>query len=93
MGVREIFQNFSKVIAIRNLGHNNIHRKFVGFRYELIESFSSNHPCFFFTPLAYKKFRKIHQSLVGSVVIDAELGREDHGSIPHNCDREGAGTT
>jgi hypothetical protein len=34
-----------------------------------------------------------NQSLVGSVVIDAELGREDHGSIPRNCDREGAGTT
>jgi hypothetical protein len=27
------------------------------------------------------------------VVIDAELGREDHGSIPRNCDREGAETT
>jgi hypothetical protein len=24
------------------------------------------------------------------MVIDAELGREDHGSIPHNCDREDA---
>jgi hypothetical protein len=34
-----------------------------------------------------------YQSLVGSVVIGAELGREDHGSIPRNCDREGAGTT
>jgi hypothetical protein len=34
-----------------------------------------------------------NQSLVGSVVIDAELGREDHGSIPRNCDREGAETT
>jgi hypothetical protein len=34
-----------------------------------------------------------NQSLVGSVVIGAELGREDHGSIPRNCDREGAGTT
>ncbi|MCI89833.1 hypothetical protein A2U01_0111122, partial [Trifolium medium] len=29
---------------------------------------------------------------VGSVVIDAELGREDHGSIPRNGDRERAGT-
>ncbi|PNX86112.1 DNA damage response protein wss1-like, partial [Trifolium pratense] len=29
---------------------------------------------------------------VGSVVIGAELGREDHGSIPGKCDREGAGT-
>jgi hypothetical protein len=24
----------------------------------------------------------LYQSLVGSVVIDAELGRKDHGSIP-----------
>jgi hypothetical protein len=23
------------------------------------------------------------------VVIDAEHGREDHSSIPHNCDQEG----
>ncbi|MCI37735.1 hypothetical protein A2U01_0058961, partial [Trifolium medium] len=27
------------------------------------------------------------------VVISAGLGREDHGSIPRNYDREGAGTT
>jgi hypothetical protein len=27
------------------------------------------------------------KSLVGSVVIGTELGREDHGSIPGNCDR------
>jgi hypothetical protein len=27
------------------------------------------------------------------VVIGAELGMEDHGSIPRNCDREGAETT
>ncbi|KAK2369722.1 hypothetical protein QL285_082838 [Trifolium repens] len=39
------------------------------------------------------KFRISYQSLVGSVVIGAELGRKDHGSIPRNCDREGAGTT
>ncbi|MCI16193.1 hypothetical protein A2U01_0037335, partial [Trifolium medium] len=26
-------------------------------------------------------------------VIGAELGRKDHGSIPRNCDQEGAGTT
>jgi hypothetical protein len=26
-------------------------------------------------------------------VIDAELDREGHGSIPRNGDREGAGTT
>jgi hypothetical protein len=25
------------------------------------------------------------------VVIGAELGRDDHGSIPRNCDREGSG--
>ncbi|WJX61997.1 hypothetical protein P8452_47042 [Trifolium repens] len=36
--------------------------------------------------------RWVNQSLVGSVVIGAELGREDHSSIPRNCDREGAGT-
>ncbi|MCI51687.1 hypothetical protein A2U01_0072931, partial [Trifolium medium] len=30
-----------------------------------------------------------NQSLVGSVVIDTELDREDHHSIPRNCDREG----
>ncbi|KAK2433326.1 intracellular ribonuclease LX [Trifolium repens] len=35
----------------------------------------------------------IYQSLVGSVVIDAELGREYHDLIPRNCNREGAGTT
>jgi hypothetical protein len=34
-----------------------------------------------------------YQSLVGSVVIGVELGREDHGSIPRNCDQEGDGTT
>jgi hypothetical protein len=28
-----------------------------------------------------------HQSLVGTVVIDAKFGRKDHGSIPHNCDQ------
>jgi hypothetical protein len=39
------------------------------------------------------KIMNNNQSLVGSVVIGAELGREDHGSIPRNCDREGAGTT
>jgi hypothetical protein len=33
------------------------------------------------------------QSLVGSVVIDAAFGSEDHGSTPRNCDRKGAGTT
>jgi hypothetical protein len=33
------------------------------------------------------------KSLVGSWVIDAELGRENHGSILHNCDREGAEIT
>ncbi|PNX81329.1 hypothetical protein L195_g037347 [Trifolium pratense] len=30
---------------------------------------------------------------VGSVVIDVELGRDDHSSIPHKCDQEGTGTT
>jgi hypothetical protein len=39
------------------------------------------------------KYNAINQSLFDLVVIGAELGRDDHGSIPHNCDREGAGTT
>jgi hypothetical protein len=30
-----------------------------------------------------------YQLLVGSMVIDADLGRENHGSIPCNCDRRG----
>jgi hypothetical protein len=34
-----------------------------------------------------------HQSLVGSVTVEAEFSRENHGSIPRNCDREGTGTT
>jgi hypothetical protein len=35
----------------------------------------------------------LYQLLVGSMVIGAELGREDRGSIPRNCNREGVGTT
>jgi hypothetical protein len=31
--------------------------------------------------------------IVGSVVIGTELGREDHGSIPRNCDQERAEPT
>jgi hypothetical protein len=27
------------------------------------------------------------------VVMVTEIGREDHGSIPHNCDQKGAETT
>ncbi|MCI30999.1 hypothetical protein A2U01_0052210 [Trifolium medium] len=34
-----------------------------------------------------------YQSFVGPVVIDAGLGREDHGLISGNCDRDEAGTT
>jgi hypothetical protein len=34
------------------------------------------------------KIYSSNQLLVGSVVISAELGREDHCSIPRNCDRE-----
>jgi hypothetical protein len=34
-------------------------------------------------------FKNIHLSLFSSVVIDAELDRKNHGSIPHNCDRKG----
>jgi hypothetical protein len=37
--------------------------------------------------------RKNILSLVGSVVIIAELGREDYGLISHNCNREEAETT
>jgi hypothetical protein len=36
------------------------------------------------------KLLQIDQLLVGSVVIDIELGREEHDSIP--CNREGAET-
>jgi hypothetical protein len=32
--------------------------------------------------------QKKHQLLVGLVMISAELGREDHSSIPHNYDQE-----
>jgi hypothetical protein len=39
------------------------------------------------------KMLLINQSLVGLVVIGAELGREDHSSIPRNCDRERNETT
>jgi hypothetical protein len=43
--------------------------------------------------MVFFKIDFINQSLVGSVVIDAELGREKHGSISRNCDRKGVGTT
>jgi hypothetical protein len=43
--------------------------------------------------LSFLKMWAFDQSLVGLVVIDIELWSEDHGSISHNCDREGAGTT
>jgi hypothetical protein len=32
----------------------------------------------------------INRSLIGSVMIDDELDREDHSSIPYNCDWERA---
>jgi hypothetical protein len=38
-------------------------------------------------------YRNNYQSLVGLVVIDAELAREDRGSIPRNYNREGAEIT
>jgi hypothetical protein len=38
-------------------------------------------------------YSKTYQSLVDSVMISAELDREGHDSISHNCDRERAGTT
>jgi hypothetical protein len=37
-----------------------------------------------------QSLKKIDESLVGSVMIRAEFGREDHSLIPQNCDREGA---
>jgi hypothetical protein len=43
--------------------------------------------------IIYVFTNNLHQSLLSSVVIDTELSREDHGLIPNNCDREGAGTT
>jgi hypothetical protein len=39
------------------------------------------------------KIYSLHQLLVGSVVIDDELGRKSYGSIPGNCDRKEVGTT
>jgi hypothetical protein len=41
----------------------------------------------------YLKWPKINQSLVDSVMIDVELGREDHDSTPYHYDRERAGIT
>jgi hypothetical protein len=38
------------------------------------------------------KLIQIDQLLVGSVVIDVELGRKEHDSIIRNCNREGVGT-
>jgi hypothetical protein len=35
----------------------------------------------------------VNQLLVGSVEIDPEFDSENHGSIPHNSDREEVGTT
>lgn len=61
---------------------------------------------FFKSPISFKSFfdslsrvipskknMHLNQSLVGSVVIDVELDREDHSLIPDNCDREEVGTT
>jgi hypothetical protein len=42
----------------------------------------------FFYQIRMVKWTDCNQSLVGSVVIDAELIKEDHNSIPRNCDRE-----
>ncbi|PNX63240.1 hypothetical protein L195_g061529, partial [Trifolium pratense] len=36
---------------------------------------------------AVSKDVSLHQLLVCLVVVDAELGRKDRGSISHNCDR------
>jgi hypothetical protein len=46
----------------------------------------------FYMDVEYEKLT-FYQSLVGSVVIDAELDREDHSSIPRNCDQKEAETT
>jgi hypothetical protein len=43
----------------------------------------------FFYQIRMVKWTDCNQSLVDSVVIDAELIKEDHNSIPRNCDREG----
>jgi hypothetical protein len=40
-----------------------------------------------------QSLKKIDESLVGSVMIRAEFGREDHRLIPQNCDWERAETT
>jgi hypothetical protein len=47
---------------------------------------------FFFNLNSRSNKGLIYQSLVGSVVIGAELGTEDHSSIPRNYDREGTET-
>jgi hypothetical protein len=43
------------------------------------------------TSMLRQNTSKCNQSLVVSVVIDAELGREDYGSILRNCN-QGVGT-
>jgi hypothetical protein len=37
--------------------------------------------------------KSLYQLLIGSVVIDTELDREDYDLIPRNWNRKGAGTT
>jgi hypothetical protein len=36
---------------------------------------------------------KMEETTCFSGIIDVEFGREDHGSIPYNCDWEKTGTT
>jgi hypothetical protein len=57
--------------------------------FHLIQTYSNNLKIVI---LLYKKI-KLYQSLVNSVVIDAEIGMKNHGSIPHNYDPKGAEIT
>jgi hypothetical protein len=41
-----------------------------------------------YSKFLYKKVPSSYQSLVGLVVVDAELGMENYSSILRNCDRE-----
>jgi hypothetical protein len=55
---------------------------------------NSSLPIDFFSIVRYWTHNHfLYQSLVDLVVIDAAFGMENHGSIPCNCGREGAGTT
>jgi hypothetical protein len=60
----------------------------------MIYSFILMITCFWFhrineSVFVYKNIVRTCQSLVDSEVIDAELGRENHSSIPRNYDQRG----